>query len=135
MEIYAAHRSLDLVEADEVETLEAGAGNVCDAVVGNQKVFFPSHEQMLPLRVIPVVEVLVLSLTRKRTPCWESIPVLHVHLGVGAPFGMSCLKSILCANDLSLKVGRENALLVSQAFECISPSLSTRTRAIPSMRR
>ena len=52
VEINSSNTSGALIEADIVEALETCPGDGFDLVIGNQEVFFPTHEEMIVLRVV-----------------------------------------------------------------------------------
>jgi hypothetical protein len=56
MEVNPIHGSRHLIEADVIETLEARARDLSHAVIGHQKVFLPSHEDVFLLREPRVAE-------------------------------------------------------------------------------
>lgn len=62
MEVYAAHSSLDLVEADVIEPLEASTWDRPYSMVGNKERFLPSHEYVFTLGEVPVCEIRSFSL-------------------------------------------------------------------------
>ena len=47
VEVDAVHHTLDLVEADVVEALEAGAVDRPHAMVGDKEVLLPAHKYVL----------------------------------------------------------------------------------------
>lgn len=52
VEVDPADAAVTLVEANVIEALEAGARNRLDAVVRNQEVLFPAHEDVLTLLIV-----------------------------------------------------------------------------------
>lgn len=57
VEVDPRHRAIALVEADVVEAFKTSSSNGLDLVVWDQEVFFPSHKQMLTLRVVLACEI------------------------------------------------------------------------------
>jgi hypothetical protein len=62
VKVNAAHFPLHLVEADVVEALEASPIDGPNPVVGNEKVFLPAHEDVLPL--VNILDVRLHALAR-----------------------------------------------------------------------
>ena len=83
-----------LVEADIIEALKASSIDRLDAMVGDEKMLLPPHEDMLSLGPILEAKVGMFGLFRKRSPRWKSVPMLHVHALVGAPLRVPCLKCV-----------------------------------------
>lgn len=116
MEIYPTHSPCYLVETDIVEPFETCARDGPNTVVRHQKVLFPSHEDILPLRKVLVVEVRFLGLLGQGTPSWKSCPVLHVRFLGCAPGFVLGLESMFRADDLAFEVGCESWMVFSQAW-------------------
>lgn len=72
--------SFDLVKTDIVEALETGTGYCAHAMVGDEKVLLPAHEDVIALGEIPIGEIRFFGLSGQRTPCRESGPVVHICL-------------------------------------------------------
>lgn len=70
--------SFDLVKTDIVEALETSSGYCAHAMVGDQKVLLPAHEDMIALGEIPIGEIRFFGLSGQRSPCWKPSPVVHV---------------------------------------------------------
>lgn len=103
MEVNTAHGSLNLIEADIVESLEASARDGSYPIVGNEEIFLPSHEHVLTLSKVAVREISTLRLFGKWFPSGETGPVVDIRLLVGAPFLIASLERVLGTNDLSFK--------------------------------
>jgi len=115
MKVNAADGAGDLVEADVVETLEAGTGNGPDAVIGHEEILLPAHEDVLALREVLVVEVGLLRLLGQRPPRGELCPVLHVGFLGRAPGFVLGLEGVLRADDFAFEVCGESGVFVGQA--------------------
>jgi len=76
MEIYAAYRPLNLVEADVVKALKTGSSNRSHSVIRDQKMFLPPHEDVLSLRHPRYVKVALPGLLLKWPESRELCPVL-----------------------------------------------------------
>lgn len=83
--VNTTHGPLHLIEADIVEPLEAGADDGTHAMVRDQKVLLPAHEEMFALRKVAICEIGFFGLLGQRSPGLEARPMLHVGLFVGAP--------------------------------------------------
>ena len=105
MEINAADRAPRLVETDVIEPLETRPGYRAHAVVGDEEIFLPPHEDVFPLGKVLVAEIGPSRLPRERAPGWEAVPVLHVDLLVGAPFGVAGLKCVFVSDDFAFDEG------------------------------
>lgn len=115
VEVDSADVPRHLVEADVVEPLETGPRDGADAMVWNQKVLLPPHEDILPLCKVLVREVGLLGRLRQRAPCVEARPMLHVYLVVRTPVGVFRLERVLVSNDFAFEVCRESGMIVGQA--------------------
>lgn len=115
VKVDAADISIDLVEADVVEALEAGTGDCAHTVVGNEKVLLPAHKQGVARGIVAEVEVWPSRLAGERLPGRESIPMMHVDLFARSPLGMTCMECIFGANDFTFKIGREGWMFAGQA--------------------
>jgi len=116
MEIDAAHAPGDLVEADVVEAFEASSADLPDPVIGDQKVFLPSHENVLPLCPVLVVEIRFLGLRLNGALGWESAPVMMIGFLSCAPILVLGLEGIFRPNEFAFKVGCENVMLVGESL-------------------
>ncbi len=105
MKIDATNSTSDLVEADVVKPLEAGAGDGADAVVRHEEVLLPAHEDVLALGEVLVVEIGLFRLLGQRPPGGELRPVLHVGFLRRAPGFVLGLEGVLGADDLAFEVG------------------------------
>ena len=111
-----------LVKADVVEAFEASPRDGSHTVVGHQEVFFPAHEDVLPLGKVLVGEVWLPRQCGEGSPGVEAVPMLHVDLVIRAPIGMLRLEGVLVADDLALKVRRESRMIIRQT--CAHDSVS-----------
>lgn len=115
VKIDAADISIDLVEADVVETLEAGAGDCAHTVVGHEKVLLPAHKQCVARGIVAEVEVWPSRLAGKRLPGRKAIPMMHVDLFARSPLGMTCMECIFGANDFTFEICRQSRMFAGQA--------------------
>lgn len=115
MEVYSRDRSFDLVEADIVEALKAGARDGSHPVIGDEEVLLPAHEYMFPLGEIAVGEVRALRLFRQRSPSGEPCPVVHVGLLRGTPFFVPGLERMFRADNLPFKKGGQGWVVFGEA--------------------
>jgi hypothetical protein len=116
MEVYTTHGSLDLIEADIVKSLEAGARDGSHPVVGNEEIFLPSHEHVLTLSKVAVCEISALRLFGKWFPSGETGPVMDIRLFVGAPFLIASLERVFSTNDLSFKECSQGRVIFCKAY-------------------
>lgn len=116
MEVDAVDIARDLVEADVVEALEAGARDLAHAVVGHEEGFLPAHEDVLALGGILEVEVGLLGLFGEGPPGGEAGPVLHVGLVGGAPGGVARLEGIFGADDFAFEEGGQGRVVGGEAY-------------------
>lgn len=109
MEINPTDSPTTLVKTNIVKPLKARSRNRFDPMIRNQKVLFPSHEQVLAL--VESVHVggdlrwSFLGGFCERSPGGETGPVLHVDFFGGAPGGVICAEEVLWANDLAFEEG------------------------------
>lgn len=117
VEINAAHGSLYLVEANIVESFEAGAGDCSDSVVRDEEVFLPPHEHVLMLSKVTKCKISLLGLFSKWFPCWKPRPVMDIGLLVGSPFLVARNEAVFSANHLALKESRQSRVIFSEALD------------------
>ena len=110
MEIDSIDSARYLIKADIVESLEARTANLPHAVIWYQKFFFPAHEHVLAVCAVLIMEVGLLGLLRKRPPCGEACPVLHVFFVAGAPVLVTGLEGIFWTNDLAFEESSEGSV-------------------------
>ena len=122
MEVDTADGTIDLVEADVVESLEAGAKNLAYTVIWDEKGFFPPHEDIFALVKVLVVEFGFFGLLCKWSESGEAGPVLHVSLVSRTPGWMMSPESVAWPNDLALEVGGQGGVIFSQACKPLSGS-------------
>lgn len=108
MEVNPADLSLNLIETNVVEPLEAGARYCSYTVVGNQKVFLPSHEYVVVLGDIWEDDWAPRITLLKRSKCTEFTPVIHVCFEARTPVFMLSNKAVLRSDDFALKVCSES---------------------------
>ena len=127
MKVYPAHLPLELVEANVVEALKARSSDGSHAVVRNQEVLFPAHEDVLSLRDVMYSNASLSSLLVKRSKGAELAPVAHVRLVAGSPVFVQRLETILGANDLALEEGRERWMILGEPWTVLRVSIRQET--------
>ena len=115
MEVNPGHRSFDLVEADVVKALETCARYCSHAMIGNEEIFLPPHENVLTLCKIPVGKIWSLCLPGQWTPCWESCPMVHICFLGRSPRFMVRFESVFGADDLSLEECCQSGMVLREA--------------------
>lgn len=110
MEIDSIDSARYLVEADIVKPLEARTVNLAHTMIWHQEFLFPAHEHVFPVCAVFIMEVGLLGLLRKRPPCREARPMLHILFVAGAPVFMTGLEGILWADDLSFEESSEGSV-------------------------
>lgn len=103
MEVNTTHGSLNLIEADIVESLEASARDSSHPMVRDKEILLPSHEHMLTLSKVAVREISPLGLFGKWFPSGKTGPVMDIRFLVGAPFLIASLERMFSTNDLPFK--------------------------------
>lgn len=116
VEVYPADFSLDLVEADVVEALETRAGYGPNSMIGDQKVFLPSHEDMFSLGGVSNQHGALACLLLEGTEGREFGPMTQVDLYIGTPIIMLREEGVLRPNDFALKVRREGRVVFGEAY-------------------
>ena len=113
VKVDAANFTLDLVEADVVEALEAGTCYGADSMIGDQEVFLPPHKDGFPLSGITNHDGTLSSLLLEWAEGGELGPVAQVNLAVCTPVFMLGVKAVFGPNDLAFKVCRESWVVLS----------------------
>jgi hypothetical protein len=103
MEVNTAHRSLNLIEADIVKSLEASARDGSHPMVWDKEIFLPPHEHVLTLSEVAIRKISSLRLFGKWFPSGETGPVVDIRLLVGAPFLIASLERVFSTDDLSFE--------------------------------
>jgi len=122
MEVYPAYGPLTLVEADVVEALKAGAADRAHAMVGEEEVFLPAHEDVLALRHVGDVEVALAGLFLEGAEGLELGPVLQVDLVGRAPVFVLGEEGVFGADDFAFEVGCEGWVVFCEA--CVEQLLA-----------
>lgn len=115
MKVDATDIAPDLIEAYVVESFETCAGNSAHSMIGNKKVFLPTHENALAFSEVLVGEVGPSGLLSQWTPFRKSIPMLHIDFLVGTPLGVAGLKGVFRTNDFAFEVGGQSRVILCQA--------------------
>lgn len=115
VEIYTAHTTFLLVEADVVEALETGAVDSPDAVIGDEKMFFPPHKYVLPLGKVRYRDGPFAHLLSVRPERRELAPVAEVDLLRRAPGVVFRDETVLASDDLAFEIGRQGRIVFCQA--------------------
>jgi hypothetical protein len=117
MEVNSADAPLALVEADVVEALEAGAIDCPHAVVRDQKVLLPPHENIVLGRQVGHCNMDSLPYYLGiRTERGELVPVADVCLLSRTPGRVIRDKAVARSNDLALKVRGECWVVFREAY-------------------
>ena len=119
MEIYAFDAAGNLVEADVIEALEASAVDGLYTMVRNQKIFFPTHEQMFFLHPVLFYHFWSAGVLGKRLVRWKSTPVLAIDLLVRSPLGVLGNECVFAADDLALKVRSQAWMVFREAWKVL----------------
>lgn len=117
MKIDTADASLNLIEADIVEPLEAGTRDRSNPVIRNKEIFFPPHKNMFALCKVAVCEIGPLGLFGKRFPGRKSGPVVYVCLFVRTPFFITSLECVLGSNYFAFKERGQGWVIFSEALD------------------
>jgi hypothetical protein len=113
VEINTTHFTLDLVETNVVEPLEAGTCYRANSMVWNQKVFLPAHEDGFSLCSISNSDRPLASLFLERAKSCELGPMTQVNLAICAPILVLCIEAVLGTDDFSFKICRESGMVLS----------------------
>ena len=105
----------DLVEADVVEALEAGAADLPHPIIRHEELLLPPHEHVLPLRHVRIPKIRLPRRLGEGPEGREALPVLHVRLLRRAPTRVPCHETVLRADNLAVEVGRKRWVLGGQA--------------------
>lgn len=116
MKIYPADGPFNLVKADIVEPFEARSGDSSHAMIRDEEVFLPSHEDVFSLSEIAVGEVGSLGLFSQRTPGREPCPVTHVCTLRCAPFFVAGLEGVFGSDDFSFEECRQGRVIFCEAY-------------------
>lgn len=116
VKIYSANFSLDLVEADVVETFERGPSDGSNAVVRDQEMLFPPHKDVVSLRKVSDGHWALSSHLLVRPKGAKLGPMAEIDFGIGAPVIMLGKEIILGTDDFSLKVGGECWVVFGQSL-------------------
>ena len=106
MKINPAHAPAALVKADVIKPLEARARDRPHAVVGDEEVLLPAHEDVLALREVRDVQVALARGLGEGAEGLELGPVLEVDLVGRAPVFVLGEEGVFGADDLAFEVGR-----------------------------
>jgi hypothetical protein len=105
VEVDPADLSLDLVKTNVVETFEACPSDCPDPVVRDQEVFFPTHEDMVPLGNVSYDDWAFACLFLVWPEGMELGPVVYVYLVGRAPVLVLCYETVLGSDDFAFEVG------------------------------
>lgn len=114
MEIDATDFPFDLVKADIVKPLKAGSVNGPNAVIGDKKVFFPPHENVVLLSHVWYNNWPFSGLLLVWSKCREFAPMAEIHLGIRTPIFMLGKKVILGADYLALEICSEGGMILGE---------------------
>lgn len=116
--------ALELVEADIVETVEAGAWGDALPVVRYKEVLLPPHEHVLALHKVldATAPLQILGVGSERR---ELLPVRHVGALISTPALVLGQEAIARADDLALEVGCYHGILFRESFYMQVPAQET----------
>jgi len=117
MKINALNMTRKLVKLYVIKPLKASAGDMSNPMIRNQKVFLPSHEDVLSLIPIRRDEGRILLGRAERVEVDKSLPVLEVGLLRTTPFGTIGLEGVARGNHFAFEVGGEGRVFVREAFD------------------
>lgn len=129
MEINPAHIARHLIEADVIEPFKTRTQDLAHTMIGHEKRFLPTHEDILALRAVLVVKIRLLGLLCQRPPGGEACPVLHVGFVGGTPRRMASLEGVLGSNNLTFEVGGQGWVIGGESCQK-SESISARADSI-----
>jgi hypothetical protein len=107
MEINPTNTAIPLTKTNVIKPLETRARDRFHAVVRHEEVFFPAHENMLPLLVVLQRERGrgFGGRFRQRAPGGEARPVLQVDFFRGAPGGVGGFEEVFGADYFAFEEG------------------------------
>lgn len=115
MEIYTADFPFHLVETDIVKTFKASSCDSPYSMIGNQEMLLPSHEYVLILCDIRNGDWASTSMFLKRSKGTELGPVTEIDFCVCSPVFVFCEERIFRSDDLTLKIGCQRRMVLSQS--------------------
>ena len=110
MKIDTVDGACHLIEANVVESLEARTIDLAHAVIWHQKFLFPAHEHVFAVCAVLIMKIGLLSLLRKRPPCGEARPVLHVLFVTGTPVLVTGLEGVSWTDNLAFEESSESSV-------------------------
>lgn len=116
VEVNAIDLSMDLIKTNIIEALKARPGDGAHAMVGDEEVLFPAHENVLALGdVLDDDRRASAGLFRVGAEGRELGPMRQVGLVVGAPVVVLGHEAVLVPDDFALEVGGQGWVVVGQA--------------------
>lgn len=105
MEVNAAHTAVTLIKTNIVKPFEARARDRFHAVIRDQEVFFPAHEEMVACEMVFECEGGRVGLCgpREGTPGGKARPVLEVDLLGGIPGRVRGPEEMFGADDFAFE--------------------------------
>ena len=116
MEIDSIDCTQYLIEANIVESLEARTVDLAHSMIWHQEFLFPAHEHILAVCAVFIMEVRFFGLLRKRPPCVEARPVLHILFIAGAPVLVTGLEGIFWTDDLAFEESSQGSVFGCKAY-------------------
>lgn len=110
MEIDSINSARYLIEANIVKSLEARTVDLPHAMIWHQEFLFPAHKHVFAVCTVLIMEVGLLGLLRKRPPCGEACPVLHVLFVASAPVLVTGLEGEFWTDDLAFEESSEGSV-------------------------
>ena len=103
MEINPTDTPIPLIKTNIIKPFKTRARNGFHAMVGDEEVFFPAHEDVLALLVVFEREGRRFGRFCQRTPGWEPRPVLQIDFFRGAPGGVGGFEEVFGADDFAFE--------------------------------
>lgn len=117
MEIDSIDSTRYLIEANVVKSLEARTIDLAHSMIWHQEFLFPAHEHVFAVCAVLIMEVRFLGLLRKRPPCGEARPVLHVLFVAGAPVLVTGLEGKFWTDYLAFEESSEGSVFGCEAYD------------------
>ena len=119
MEINTGNLPSNLVEANIVEPLKARAGDGTLAVVGDEEVLLPPHENVVFSREVDIFNNPLLQALTVGFEGIEFLPVRQVCSLVGVPLVLG-QEAVFRPDNLAFKVGAYRGIVWGQAWSSLS---------------
>ncbi len=115
MEIYAANRTLALIETDIVKAFKARPANSAYTVIRYQEVLLPPHKYVISLCQTLNVQVSLPRLLLEWTKSVELCPMLQINFISRAPVFVLCEKRIFGPDNLAFEIGSKGWMVLRKS--------------------